>query len=171
VSSQIGVGFTSFSLRFFDSPDRPINGSPDLRGVPPPWVIPDWRGFGQCHPSPSQTGVDFSDQASIGVGYGQGFWFQITQLPNYPFTQSCPQDRGRWQIFRASIFKELYGESTLGCRRSIAIFFAHSNGERGHVLCGPLPTQVHVLGTRWAVHPPNGPNNNRQLLRNVGRLR
>jgi len=49
-------------------PIHQINGSTDL-ALPPPIPIPDWRGFQKGHPRPSQIGVDFSDQALIGVGF------------------------------------------------------------------------------------------------------
>jgi hypothetical protein len=66
------------------SRSRPMSALGALRALPtPPRVIPDWRRFQEGHPKSSQPGpvharfsrgwaeigVDFSDQASFGVGF------------------------------------------------------------------------------------------------------
>jgi hypothetical protein len=52
---------------FFRSPMSRSLDHPNLAPPPPPWAIPDWRGFERHHPKSSQIGEDFSNLALIGV--------------------------------------------------------------------------------------------------------
>jgi hypothetical protein len=62
--------------------------------------------------------------------------YSITKLPIYPILPTRP---GKLADLRSFYFQRaIYGELTLRRFRSIAILFAHINGERGHVLDSPL---------------------------------
>jgi hypothetical protein len=66
--AEIGV-----PSEIFDLPITAITcdaGDPGDFAPLPPIPIPDWRRFERVHPKSSQIGVDFSDQASIGVWFG-----------------------------------------------------------------------------------------------------